>query len=397
MKAIDPLLPSDRKNLSIDDLVSNLFVVHWSNKINYSLYFDRCAPSFCTYSTRGSTSFSNTITLFFSLYGGLTAILRLLSPFFIHVIFNLATYSVKSIAKCGRTKAIRYHQAILLLFSEPCLQSRVHAVQWISRLNFFKLAAKRTANDIKRQRIITRCYIICFACMIPILSHRLPMIDETISIFTSGSIVILIAFTTLDTQPTKVIVSNPSLSEYRALQDLRLQTLECACSNSTMPYGDFVSISSTFHQICSSGFVRDSLLPLLISEYNVYGNRKAWIYKSKDYFLLLSIFCELTNKTTNYQLNNFLSQTFVTTYVLDENDFNDQLNMTTNRSIESIVTSFRLFVDTTRLLLQADQPLIVSADPNVILNAEFNIYGETSQSSTPVRCFFTAESSALLL
>ena len=211
------------------------------------------------------------------------------------------------------------------------------------------------------------------------------MVDETIAIFISGSIVILITFTTLDTQATTVIVSNPSLSACKELQALGLHTLECACSNSTIPYGDFVSISLTFHQICTSGLVRGRVFSLLVSEFNRYGSHGEWIFNSKNYFQLLSAFCELANETANDQLDNFLTQNFVTTYVLDENAFNSQLDITTNQFIESIVTSFRLFIDTTRLLLQADQPLTASADPNVILSTELNIYRDTSQSSTPVR------------
>lgn len=206
------------------------------------------------------------------------------------------------------------------------------------------------------------------------------------TIFVSGSIVILIAFTTLDTQATTVIVSSPSLSTYEELHALRLNTLECTCSNSTMLYRDFVSLSSTFHQICASGFVRDKLFSLLVSESNLYGGDNAWIFKSKGYFQLISTFCELANETANYQLNNFLAQAFATTYVLDENEFNTQLNITTDQFTESIVTSFNFFINTTRLLLQVDQPLIVAADSSVVLNSEFNdIYGDTSQPSTPVR------------
>ena len=211
------------------------------------------------------------------------------------------------------------------------------------------------------------------------------MVDETIAIFISGSIVILIAFTTLDTQATTVIVSNPSLSAYKELQARGLHTLECACSNSTIPYGDFVSIPLTFHQICSSGLVRGMVSFLLVGDSTVYGSRNPWIFQSKNYFQSISAFCELANETATYQLNNFLAQTFVTTYVLDENGFDDQLNTTINQFITSTITSFPLFINTTRLLLQADQPLAASEDPNVIVSTELNIYRDTSQSSTPVR------------
>lgn len=74
-----------RQNKTVKDRLTNLFVDKWSTNINYSQYFIECGISSCSYLKRGRTSFSNTIALLLSLYGGTTIILRLCSLFFINV------------------------------------------------------------------------------------------------------------------------------------------------------------------------------------------------------------------------------------------------------------------------------------------------------------------------
>ena len=65
------------------------------------MYFDQCAPSFCTYSTVDPINFSYAITLFIGLYGGLTAILRLIAPFLINTAFKLKTCSMQNVLQRG--------------------------------------------------------------------------------------------------------------------------------------------------------------------------------------------------------------------------------------------------------------------------------------------------------
>ena len=195
--------------------------------------------------------------------------------------------------------------------------------------------------------------------------------------------VILVGLTSTATRTMTVVVSNPSLSAYQELQILHSSTLECACSNSTMPYESFVSLSSTFHQICSSDLASEEWVKMLVDAY-AGSMGYVWEDKSKKYFEIIASFCKLANETANYNINNFLRQTFATTHVLIERDFNMQLNTTTNQFFESVVTSFSLFVDTTRLLIQVDQPLTALEDSSVTLNTNFNISNDTSQSSTPV-------------
>ena len=253
----------------------------------------------------------------------------------------------------------------------------------MQRLNLFRLAAKRTPDDIQRQRIITRCYVFFFASANSFSQNDLYRIDETTHLLVSGSIIVLVALTSTATQTVTVVVSKPTLTAYRELQNLHAGTLECACSNSIMLYDTFITLSSTFHQICSSDLTSDEWVSRMLAAYRGIGGDNFWDFMSGHYFKALSSFCELAHDTTNRNINNFLAQAFATTYVLSKSDFDIQLNATINQFIESVVTSFSLFIDTIRLLIQADQP--IRGDKLIVVsNSDVNIYEGTSQPSTPV-------------
>jgi hypothetical protein len=75
--------------------------------------------------------------------------------------------------------------------------------------------------------------------------------------------VILLLFTSLNTETRTMTESNPSLSTYMNLESLYSNTLICPCSNMVIPYQTFVSMSATFHQVCSSDFISNSWILVL--------------------------------------------------------------------------------------------------------------------------------------
>lgn len=184
---------------------------------------------------------------------------------------------------------------------------------------------------------------------------RLHVAEKFVSVL--GSVVVLITFNSTDTQTITVVVRNPSLSTYEELTTFHSSALACACSNSTMPYGSFVSLSAIFHQICSSDLVSNEWISLLVETFAGWAAEHIWIFGSKKYFESIATLCELANQTANYNIDNLLAQTFATTDVLVEKDFNIQLDIIINQFIQSIGTSFSLFIRTTRLMIQVDQPL----------------------------------------
>ena len=151
-----------------------------------------------------------------------------------------------------------------------------------------------------------------------------------------------------------------------------------------MPYGAFVSLSPIFHQVCSSDLVSDSWISWLVQSLSAHFNDNVWLYNSGSYFEQLATLCKLANTTANEHVTAFLTRTFATSYVLNEVDFNTQLNTTTSQLINSTVINFGLFVDLTRLFMQVDQPLTVLVESNVIIDSSYNIYEDAGQPPSPV-------------
>ena len=126
------------------DLVASLFVARWSTEINYTDYFDQCAPAQCTYSVTDVTSLSYAITVFIGLYGGLTAVLRILASSVVSLVYGVRSYINKV--------PVASHRTLIN-----------HVIAKMKRWNIFQSTARRTKHDIRQQLISTRCFIIFFA------------------------------------------------------------------------------------------------------------------------------------------------------------------------------------------------------------------------------------------
>ncbi|CAF4068867.1 unnamed protein product [Adineta steineri] len=272
------------------------------------------------------------------------------------------SYALSCTEKIMVTPAVFYAQP---LDTKYYLSSIRNLSRWMKQLNIFKSAANRTVDDIKQQRISTYCFLILFA----------------------GSILCLFLFNSLKSQTITIIEKNPSLTKYNQLQILYPDTLTCPCANTTMPYKTFVSLSPIFHQVCSSDLMNESWISVLSNSPNEDVLRGAWIGKAAQYFGLLSSICQLANLTASDNILGFFARTFVTSYVLIETDFNIQVNTAVKQLTESTVISFNLFNIMTRLLIQADQPVIVSPKQNSQVKLDY--INTTAGTDNPQALHFT--------
>ncbi|UJR34535.1 hypothetical protein I4U23_027312 [Adineta vaga] len=325
---INTLSSSKQQNSSINDSLTNLFVEEWLTTINYSNYFIECAPTQCTYTETNQTNFSHTITLLLlSLYGGLTIILRLIAVFLVHI---LSKFKHRTINPTLCT--------ILLVtwFRE--------IVQWLKQLNLFKSANNRTISDIKQQRITTRIYLSLFAI----------------------SILIFLLFTSLNVETTTITVSNPSLIMYNHLEDFYSNTLKCPCSNKTILYSTFSSLSPIFHEICTSDFVSESWISMMVfmKMTDLYGP------DARHFRFLLSL-CQLSKNTIDDAIRRFKMRSMITSNLFTQFNFNNELNIIFKQFIQTLILDFSLFIDTLRLLIQVDQylarPYFADSDPYKII------------------------------
>ncbi|UJR06811.1 hypothetical protein I4U23_011098 [Adineta vaga] len=311
------LPPTERRNISVKDLINHLFIAERLTEVNYMDYFNQCDPSFCIYTTTDEINFSYTITLLISLYGGLTSILRFIAPFLINSVLIIK----------GRSSKININR-------KQCLAYICKLGKWTKQLNLFKSATNRTVDDIKQQRITTRLYLILFICFI----------------------LTVIFYHSLKTQTITMVKYNPSLSTYKNLQTIHMNTLKCPCSNMAMPYKTFTSLSPTFHQICSSDLVGESWISFII-DIGTFHPENTWVIEAGRYFQMLLSLCQLIKQTVDEDIRRFLTQTFATSHVLIESDFDAQLNATIIQFTQSINISFSLLIDAMRTFMQIDQPL----------------------------------------
>ncbi|CAF1210287.1 unnamed protein product [Adineta ricciae] len=313
------LPPSEQLNISVKNLIKSLFIEGRSTEVNYMKYFNQCSPSFCTYTTTDQINFSYIITLLISLYGGLTAILRFIAPVLINAILIVKNRTLK-----------------ININHQRCLTSIHKLGEWIKQLNLFKSVADRTTDDIKQQRITTRLYLILFTSLI----------------------LIFLLYHSFNTQTVIMVQYNPSFLTYKHLQTMYLNTLKCPCSKIAMPYKTFTSLSPTLHQICSSDLIGESWISFLV-EVGTYNPENTWVTESGRYFQMLSSLCQLIKQTIDENVRRFLSQTFATSHVLIEPDFNAQLNATISQFTQSINISFSLLIEVMRTFMQIDQPLTI--------------------------------------
>jgi hypothetical protein len=195
-----------------------------------------------------------------------------------------------------------------------------------------------------------------------------------------GSFLVLLLFTSLDTQTVTITVTNPSLTTFNDLQVLYSDSLKCPCSTVAIPYQKFLSLSPILHQVCSSDFVGDSWLSIMEQSTNPYWSTD-WRNIAAAQLKLLSNLCELANNTIDDAVNSFLLQSFVASTALTEINLNAQLNGTLNQLFQSTVVYFGFLVDTAQLLLQVDQLFMGATGfagnafiPNLIMNLTTSIY-----------------------
>jgi len=181
-------------------------------------------------------------------------------------------------------------------------------------------------------------------------------------------------FTALNDETVIITTTNPSFTTYNSLEQIYSTTLQCPCSNKAISQQRFMSFSPTFHQICSSGFIDDAWIQLL--NYRATDNyNNDWFTISSAQFQLLADLCDLVNKTINDAARRFLSQIFIASSVINQDDFNKQINASVNQFYQSTLYNFNIQKDIVYLIIQIDQfymALSISgtdiSDPNLILN-----------------------------
>ncbi|CAF1086280.1 unnamed protein product [Adineta ricciae] len=302
------ILSSHYKNISIMSYLKVLFIEEWSSDIDFSSYFSMCSPSICTYTVTDRTNLVSVLTLFISLYGGLTIILRLIASYSLGIVFNL------------KTRSGHQHKTLLT------------TLRSIKKFNVFKNIHDRTQDGVRQQQMITRIYFILLF----------------------GSICSLCLFVLLSKASVTVLEPSPAFEAYNSLESIHSSTLRCPCSNKAIPYKNFLSFSPVFHSVCSSSFVHKYWIEILklIRKSITHDD---WRKEAYVQFQILSDLCQLANRTITDVIDRFVHQFFIVSSVLNETNFAKQLDATLDQFYQSTFYNFILLKDIASLIMQVDQ------------------------------------------
>ncbi|CAF1358045.1 unnamed protein product [Adineta ricciae] len=275
---INGLCHSKQEKISLKENLNNLLIEEWITNINYSIYFEKCSPLKCFYTETNRMNYSYAITFLFSLYGGLVIILRLISMVLIKILFQLKIYQVN------------------LQFNRNIIMRNIHKIiQWMKQLNIFPSVQQKTPNDIKEQRLATKIYLLLL----------------------SGSFLILLLFTSLNSEMLTIYKMNPTLNEYKIFENLNLNSLQCPCTNMTISYSIFNSFNPILHDVCSSDFVGSDWISMMkLLETLPEGIQ--WYGINAQQIRLLANLCEKANKTIADATNRFNHRLLFTLNALNQ-------------------------------------------------------------------------------
>jgi hypothetical protein len=223
------------------------------------------------------------------------------------------------------------------------------------------------------------------------------------------SVTIIIAFLSLGNESKVNIIQNPSQASYEDLLHKYATSLSCPCSRVTVPYLNFTWTTVEYHPVCSSVFVSQEWIDRLFTPNIGRIYQGDFHALASSLFQLLAAFCSHAKRSVNDALDDFHSDTLLTTDVLLPDSFNAQvqaysefLRISTANSVRRLLQSVRSTTHANGLqtVIQTSQILLKQLDDNfrvIQTDVEF-LYADSSicrckssvNCSTPIG-FYTSE------
>lgn len=118
-------------------------------------------------------------------------------------------------------------------------------------------------------------------------------------IFLALSMGILVLYTSINMRVQSITVKNPSEADFIALYAKYQNILHCPCSEVTIPYGSFISISPVFHPVCTSWLVSEEWIQYVTSVRSLqsYYEDDDFRTNAHSFFSALATLCDLANIT----------------------------------------------------------------------------------------------------
>jgi hypothetical protein len=137
-------------------------------------------------------------------------------------------------------------------------------------------------------------------------------------------------YTVLSVETTVKTISMPSQAEYEKLMILHSNSLQCPCEHISVKHKQFMTVNTSFHQVCSSDFVKDVWLDYLFGDGLWYNYERSDLrVRGSAYFGLLSTLCIISQTTIQNSAEQFLTETFVNAEIMPEFEFLSKMSAIT--------------------------------------------------------------------
>jgi hypothetical protein len=258
-------------NETIESMVNRLMVDNWSQEVNFTSYYKKCAPSSCVVEYNSRHDLWTIITMTIGIFGGLSIGfpmliwlgLQLIEKFIDGFSFRACLHCMKEIFNCS---------------DEQKLKNRLHTILVI---------------------------VILYALYI----HH--------------------AF---DPQLMTGEREKPSLDVYKDLAEQHGDALHCSCSQISIQHRSFLHINATFHPVCKRNFILEVLQIenpfLLVSLYPKYTMQL--VYTGMAQLQALRSLCQLSESTVHDALEQLLTSHLVNSELLSLSSLNKQIETTIN-------------------------------------------------------------------
>ncbi|CAF1306573.1 unnamed protein product [Adineta steineri] len=183
--------------------------------------------------------------------------------------------------------------------------------QFISEINLFETDATDNIS-IRIQRLCTWFFI---------------------STFTTSLLIVTI-YASLYAEEVHITIQNPTIDFYAELASK--YSIECDCSETSVPHKEFISLQPIYHQVCSSDFVTQRWIDYLFhsAEHSFYYYAE-FRSTAVQQFQLLAILCQLSIQETKDGLDLF----FHTEIISDKLMSKDFLVAETQARIDTFKTN----------------------------------------------------------
>jgi hypothetical protein len=193
-------------------------------------------------------------------------------------------------------------------------------------------------------------------------------------------IVILVLYTTFAVQIRSVTVPYPSQDTYERLLVQYPTTLKCPCEHISTKYGSFISISPTYHPVCSSIFLADSWINSIAvtdqsSSDDIHYYQDDFILGGQGFSTTLASFCEVAQVTVIDASRNFNETSIVSSLVLSpQGEFTARVQLAIDQFILSTPKSFQRALELIRYHTQGNQLLTTTSTNGgpLILRRQYN-------------------------